>query len=134
MDIFSHALAGASVGHHYGFPLTGMALGILPDVVLPLKRTCRPTIGYFITHSLLFVGCVTLLGILLGVDPFLTVFATSSHLVLDFYTHSERWSPRLLYPFITKGFGNFEEWEFFNKSWAHGLLLTTSWSAIWIIM
>ncbi len=131
MDIFTHAAAGAATGLAFGRPLLGAVIGIAPDLVLGLRRKRTPTAAYNATHSVLFVLCATLTGVLtcsLAVGA-LIGFCLLSHIVLDVYTHSGTWGPPLLYPFLKVRFGCGEEWEFFNASWWFGLEV----AAIWVI-
>lgn len=129
MDVFSHALAGAATGTVFGRPLLGAFFGILPDIVLGLKRRELPSAAYDFSHSLLFVALVGLPAtIILGTAA--PLFALFSHLALDLPTHGDKWAPPLLYPFDSMRFSCGEEWEFFNLSWFRGFLFTLLWITI----
>ncbi len=133
MDLFSHAIAGASVGLAFGHPITGAVCACLPDLVLGIKRASEPSEAYIATHSLAFVGVVGALGWALGFGwlPFLAVL---SHILVDVPTHSPKFAPALLYPFRRKRFSLGTDWEWFNSPWYLGLFLTTLWSAAWLIV
>jgi hypothetical protein len=130
MDIVSHALAGAATGAAFGRPILGAFFGVLPDVVIGIKRRKLPSTAYDATHSL--VGIITIGAIGTAVTgSALPIFALLSHLILDMPTHGDKWAPPLLFPFDSMRFSCGEEWEWFNRSWCLGLLLTLCWSAAW---
>lgn len=132
MDIVSHAVAGAAVGHAFGQPLLGAAFGILPDIVLGIRRRAAPTAAYNLTHSLPFTAGAGALCALLWATP-VPALALLSHLLLDVPTHGKQWAPTLFYPFSSERFGFGEEWEFFSPCWWMGLLITFVWSVAWIL-
>lgn len=133
MDIISHAIAGASVGHYYGSPTMGAVLAILPDMVLPMKRQLNPPPRYMFSHSMSFLAIATLFGHVLNLNYELVYYAISSHIILDYFTHCKQWSPRLFYPYTDRSFGDYEEWEWFNTSWCIGFTVTIIWSLLWLI-
>lgn len=133
MDIVSHFVAGFSSGLYFGKPLTGAAIAVLPDLVIMGERKLKPTRFYIVTHSFLFLLICTLFAELafdLGVLTFVSIV---SHLLLDLTTHGKVWSSRLFWPnpFYFK-YG--VEWEFFNKSWFFGLVITLIWSLLWLAL
>jgi hypothetical protein len=130
MDIVSHALAGAATGTAFGHPFLGAFFGVLPDIVLGVKRHALPTFAYNSTHSLpgvLVLGCAGAFF----TGSIVPLLALLSHLLLDIPTHGEQWAPPLLFPFDLHRFSYGEEWEWFNPSWCFGFLLTIFWSSIW---
>lgn len=134
MDILSHMVAGAASGAVFGHPVVGAVIGALPDVVLGIKRKAAPNTPYRATHSLLVLLLVlTLLAAL----PFNLLAAIAlawlSHIVLDVPTHGQLWAPRVLFPLYDVRIGNFQEWEFFTRTWYNGLCLTVAWSAICLL-
>ncbi len=131
MDIISHAIAGASTGYYYGKPVLGAIVGVMPDLVLGVKRKFTPTRLYNFTH------CLTLTVIFGYLYWFyagngLVLFVLLSHLFLDIPTHGTTWAPPLLYPFKNKRFSLGDEWEWFSNSWFTGFILTVLWSFLWI--
>jgi membrane-bound metal-dependent hydrolase YbcI (DUF457 family) len=126
MDIVSHAIAGASAGAVFGRPVLGAVFGVIPDVVLGITRKTAPGAAYDVTHSLLFVLAISLLCAKL--DTWAPVLAVLSHIVLDLPTHGSGWAPPLLYPICQRRFSYGEEWEWFNRSWWRGLVITIIWS------
>lgn len=131
MDIFSHAIAGAAAGAIFQLPGTGAFFGVLPDLVLGLKRVATPPARYKLTHSFLFI--LVLPALLALADAQIAkcaAVALASHLILDLPTHGPVWAPRLLYPFSEKIFVDSSEWEWGNKSWTTGFLLTLNWSVV----
>lgn len=126
MDFVSHAVAGASAGAVFGRPVLGAVFGVLPDVVLGVTRKAAPNIPYNITHSLTFVAVLVPLCAALG--TWAPMLAVLSHIVLDLPTHGSQWAPPLLYPLSRRRFSLGAEWEWFNRSWWRGLVLTISWS------
>lgn len=133
MDIVSHAVAGASVGFHYGNPIAGALAGILPDCVLGLKRLRYPTKLYDSTHSIIPLCILGVYTMWLNSLP-LIFFALLSHILLDIPTHGKTWAPPLLYPISKKRFSLGDEWEWFSTSWFTGLIITIIWSFLWINM
>lgn len=133
MDALSHALAGAAVGHHYGSAATGAFFGVLPDLVLGVKRLAAPTTLYNATHSALF-SCVLGVCAWLVLGSPLVLLALLSHLLLDLPTHGRAWAPPLLYPFSSRRFGLGVEWEFFNTAWILGANITLLWCALWLVL
>jgi membrane-bound metal-dependent hydrolase YbcI (DUF457 family) len=131
MDVVSHAIAGACVGQAFGQPVLGAAFGVLPDVVLGVRRQKLPSTAYNATHSLTFVAGAGLAGWLVW-GTLAPLLAVLSHILLDFPTHGPRWAPTLLYPFSSERFGIGSEWEWFNKTWWLGLGLTAIWSLTWL--
>ena len=131
MDIVNHAVAGAAVGAAYGRPVVGALFGVLPDLVLGVRRLTVPTPAYNLTHSLSFVIVVgAIAGAVLG-SP-LPLLALLSHLLLDLPTHGPVWAPPLLYPGSVKRYSYGDEWEWFSRSWWIGLSITSIWSATWL--
>jgi len=130
MDILSHAIAGACTGAAFGRPGLGAAIAVLPDIPLVGKRRDKPPVIYVVLHSLPFVVVASLVGSLWGFGV-LCFFCLLSHIILDLPTHGKRWAPTLLWPWKRKLI-YWEEWEFFNKPWMWGLLLTVLWSNLWI--
>lgn len=133
MDVFSHATAGACTGLAFGRPVLGAAIAAAPDLMLLGKRVARPPALYNFTHSLLFLGLATALGMLFDSGLFVAAVLLS-HLVLDLPTHGEQWAPPLLYPFRKTRFSMGEEWEFFNVPWIIGFLITLTWCEIWLLL
>lgn len=128
MDIFSHAIAGASTGMVFQRPLTGAFFGILPDLVLSIKRVEVPPKRYRVTHSFAFVAVVFAAMHLAGSQTALcAAIALLSHLVLDLPTHGPQWAPRLFYPFSNWTFPTLGEWEWLNDSWFVGFYITCLW-------
>jgi membrane-bound metal-dependent hydrolase YbcI (DUF457 family) len=132
MDLFSHAVAGAAVGAAYGRPLLGAFFGVLPDLVLPLKRIHVPVLRYSATHSLAFVLVAGMVGAAIFERSVVPLLALLSHILLDIPTHGPKWAPPLFYPFSAKRYSLGPDWEFFSPSWWKGLLLTLIWSAVWL--
>lgn len=133
MDIVNHAVAGAAVGAAFGRPGVGAFFGVLPDLVLGVKRLTLPTPAYNLTHSLAFSGGVGLIaGELLG-SP-LPLLALLSHLLLDLPTHGPKWAPPLFYPWSELRYGWGEEWEWFSRSWWIGFGITLVWSITWLFV
>lgn len=129
MDILSHALAGGMVGLAFGNPLLGVAFGVLPDLVLGVRRRVLPNRAYNYAHSLLALACAGLVSLVFATPvPALAYF---SHLLLDYPTHGPKWAPPLAYPWSERRFGNGEEWEWFSKSWMRGFYITLIWSLLW---
>lgn len=136
MDIVTHAIVGAATGLPFGRPVLGAVVAIVPDLVLGYKRKLEPSGWYDVTHSLSFLLFVyTAVWLLIGPATALVVaLALASHLVLDMPTHGAAWAPPLLYPFHTHRVSLGLEWEFFNESWMHGLLVSLIWilTCVWI--
>lgn len=131
MDIVNHALAGAATGYAFGSPVAGAVFGVLPDLVLGVRRQLVPTPAYDLTHSLAFVlACGWAWWAVNG--TLLALFALLSHIVLDLPTHGKQWAPVLLYPLHRKRFSYGDEWEWFSASWWQGFVLTIIWSLSWI--
>jgi membrane-bound metal-dependent hydrolase YbcI (DUF457 family) len=130
MDFASHAVAGAVTGLHYGKPVTGAVLAVLPDLVLGIKRRALPNGAYNFTHSLLFLAVGTALGYNTYMGAQLAFFAIGSHILLDLPTHGSTWAPCLLWP-SKRRFSMGSEWEFFSPSWYFGLFLLFVWVFIW---
>lgn len=131
MDIVSHAVAGACSGAIFGRPLAGAAWAVVPDLVLGIKRLKYPTELYRATHSLFFIAAIAVF--LYWSTPnyrHAALLAILSHHVLDAPTHGVRWAPMPLYPFSSYSISIGNEWEWFNESWWHGLLLTVIWSVV----
>lgn len=128
MDVFSHAVAGAASGAVFGRPLLGAMFGVLPDVVLGLRRREFPNALYNLSHSMFFLLPVGLVSVLLGTGA--PLLAVLSHITLDLPTHGGRWAPSLLYPLKARRYSLGAEWEWFNASWRRGFLLTLIWSAV----
>jgi membrane-bound metal-dependent hydrolase YbcI (DUF457 family) len=133
MDLFSHAIAGAAMGAAFGRPLVGAVCACLPDMVLGLKRVASPTAAYTVTHSLVFCLIAATVGVWVGLGPVVGL-AVLSHLLLDLPTHGKAWAPALLYPFSERRFSFGGEWEFFNRYWFIGLIMTVEWSALWALL
>ena len=133
MDIFSHAIAGASVGLAFGNPWLGAAMGIAPDLVLGLRRRPLPTQLYNATHSVLSIIAVGLPIWLIFGTP-IPLLALLSHLLLDLPTHGKEWAPTLFYPLSETRYVYGEEWEWFSESWYVGLCFTIIWSAAWFAL
>lgn len=135
MDIVTHALTGAATGAAFGHPLLGAAVAVVPDSALWLRpRQALPPALYRAAHGVLapmFAASITLMfyGPIISATVF---FAWLSHIVLDIPTHGKEWSPRLFWPDNRPVFTQFQEWEWFNRSWWRGLALATIWSAIWL--
>lgn len=133
MDIFFHALAGAAAGSVFGHPFVGAITAVCPDVVLGLQRRNSPSVAYRYTHSILTALCVAA-GVALLPLPVTVALAVAvawvSHLVLDIPTHGAVWAPRLFYPFTQFYFKGFTEWEFRNRAWYNGAILTLIWMLI----
>lgn len=127
MDIFTHAVAGAAAGAVFGHPWLGAFAAVLPDLPLIGKRKLKPSPEYDYGHSLIYPAVVFALSFLFQNTPAqisTIVFAILSHLFLDLFTHGPEWAPPLLYPFNRHRFSYGEEWEWFNRSWLQGLLLS----------
>ena len=134
MDFINHAIAGAATGFYFGHPVAGAILAVTPDIVLGVTRKEVPNSLYRVTHSaFILVAVGVIMWLLFGYNSAaFTVSVIGSHLVLDSVTHGKVWGTRLFYPLSEKVLGNFQEWEFFNRSWWFGLLVTSIWSAAWI--
>lgn len=130
MDIISHAIAGACTGSYFGKPIEGAVISVLPDLVLGFKRKKQPNDKYRITHSLLN----TILFSLVVTDHYLWLWCLTSHLILDLFTHGSVWSPRLFFPLNNYHMTGFTEWEFGNRSWLCGLILTLVWCITWLLL
>lgn len=129
MDIISHAVAGACAGAVFGRPVLGAVFGVLPDIVLGVRRKATPNTSYNVTHSLMFVLVVALVCIPLR--TWAPVIAAISHIVLDLPTHGLKWAPPLLYPLSDRRYSyDDREWEWFNYSWWRGLAITIMWSML----
>jgi hypothetical protein len=133
MDIVNHAVAGAAVGAAYGRPIVGAFFGVLPDLVVGVKRLTVPSEAYNLTHSLFFTIAFGLMGSHLE-GTWMPLLALLSHLLLDLPTHGPIWAPPLLYPWTEKRFSFGEEWEWFSRSWWIGLSITFIWSSLWLIV
>jgi hypothetical protein len=129
MDVFSHAIAGASVGSVFGNPWLGAFISITPDLVLGPYRKSAPPQLYNMTHSVLMTSAVGLSIWIVFATP-VVLLALYSHLILDIPTHGKEWAPTLFYPLSEKRYGCGEEWEWFNKSWFIGLAITTVWCVL----
>ncbi len=130
MDIFSHAVAGAASGAVFGKPIVGAIWGVVPDLVLGIKRLEKPTGLYRFTHSFLFIG---LMGAATETIAHMgaVMLALLSHIVLDALTHGKLWAPRPFNPFSSRRiFNNCQEWEWGNLSWWMGLGWTATWSLL----
>lgn len=137
MDIVTHALAGAATGAAFGHPLLGAVVAVVPDSALWLRpRLALPPALYRAMHG----GLVPLFVCALCLPFFgpkiatLVWWAWMSHIALDVPTHGENWSPRLFWPDERILFTEFEEWEWFNRSWWRGLALALIWSSIWLLL
>jgi len=111
----------------YGHPIVGAVAGVMPDLVLGVRRRQRPNPAYRYTHSLLVCVVFSGFAIMLNFDIGLAIFmGWLLHIVVDIPTHGNEWAPRPLYPFNTELMFNFphHEWEFFNESWCWGLILS----------
>jgi biotin transporter BioY len=131
MDIVSHAFAGAAAGYAFGHPVVGALVGVAPDLVLGVKRRAEPNTLYRFTHSLVFVllaACAA--GFVSLTLAAAVALAACSHLVLDVPTHGRLWSPRLLFPFSNASRTAGVEWEWFNRAWWLGMLITIFWIGI----
>jgi len=127
MSSLSHAVAGASAGYIFGQPALGALCGVLPDLVLNIRRLLLPSELYNFTHSLAFAGLVGLAGVQFGTAvPSLAIL---THLALDVPTHGSTWAPPLLYP-LRRRYSLGAEWEWFTRSWWTGLGLTFNWSLL----
>lgn len=133
MDIVSHAVAGAAVGVAYGRPIVGALFGVLPDLVLGVKRLTVPSAAYNVTHSLAFTLLVGVLASVALSSP-LPLLALLSHLLLDLPTHGPVWAPPLLFPISDHRFSFGKEWEWFSRTWWLGFLITITWSTIWLFV
>lgn len=133
MDVFSHALAGAATGSIFGHPVAGALVAAAPDAVLGLRRRALPGTAYNATHSLAFVVLATVAALPFGA-ALLVCMCLLSHLVLDLPTHGPGWAPPLLYPWDPWRFSFGDEWEFFNRSWWRGFMLTLLWSSSCLIL
>lgn len=129
MDIISHAIAGGVTGYHFGHPVLGAFVGVAPDLVLGIKRRQSPNLLYVIAHSAIPLIVLFLIGQFTGIWFLLWCYA--SHIYLDVFTHSEAWSPKLLFPFSRAGLDNYE-WEWFNSSWILGFFLNLVWIWVWL--
>ncbi len=137
MDIVTHALAGAATGAAFGRPVLGAVVAVVPDSALWLRpRLAAPPPLYRAAHGgLAPVLISTFCLMLFGPEIALVVFwAWASHIVLDIPTHGKLWSPRLFWPDETPVFEQFQEWEWFNRSWFTGLGIALIWSAVWLLM
>lgn len=133
MDILSHAVAGASAGAAFGQPVMGAACGVAPDLALfTWQRLAQPTAAYNAAHSALVLGCAGLLALALFATV-VPLLALLSHILLDLPTHGKQWAPPLLYPFSEQRYSFGTEWEWFNRSWWQGLVLTLIWSLAWLV-
>lgn len=135
MDIITHAVVGAITGAAFGHPAIGAFVGVLPDSALWLRpRLALPPTLYRAAHgglAPLFASAVCLPFV--GLQISLVIFsAWVSHIILDIPTHGPTWSPRLFWPDERVIFDNFEEWEFFNRSWFLGYFISTIWCALWL--
>lgn len=136
MDIVTHAVVGAVTGQAFGYPITGAIIGILPDfpiAISVIRRYETPPWSYDFTHSLLYLLLMSgALWLLTGMFLF-PALCLASHLFLDLCTHSDEWSPPLLFP-VPRTVVNFsvyhKEWEFFNKSWWIGLAHAVIWCLV----
>lgn len=134
MDIFSHAIAGAAVGHYYGSPIIGVIIAISPDLVLIGKRRKLPTVFYDFCHSFLaLIVSGPLFGFIFNIEYILAYLAYFSHLYLDLFTHGKIWGSPLLWPFSNKRFPYGQEWEFNTRIWYIGLIFTIIWSYLWLL-
>lgn len=132
MDIFSHAVAGASVGYAFGRPLLGAVFGVLPDVFAGIRRRITPTALYDISHSAIPVAILLVAG--LGTGEYVPALAVLSHILLDLPTHGPVWAPPIALPFSKKRFSFGDEWEWLNWPWWKGLGLTLLWSLTWLTL
>jgi hypothetical protein len=132
MDIISHAIAGACTGAAFGEPIAGAIWGVLPDLVLGVRRRFHPTILYNITHSLTFIGLCGFIGVMVF-GSWTPAFSLLSHIALDLPTHGTVWAPPLFYPFKRR-YSLGKEWEWFSLSWGIGLAITIVWSSIWLLI
>jgi membrane-bound metal-dependent hydrolase YbcI (DUF457 family) len=131
MDLFNHAIAGASVGLAFGNPWLGAFMGVAPDLVLGPRRRRLPTGAYNATHSII---TTTILGLPIWIifkTP-IPLLALYSHLLLDLFTHGKVWAPPLFYPLSNRRYTFNQEWEWFNESWFLGLFITIAWSSAWL--
>jgi len=125
MDIFTHFAVGFATGTVIDKPITCGVIAILPDVFLfSFKRLKNPTILYKISHTV---------WIPLFICIFNPIYALAylSHIVLDVFTHGGKWKTEPFLP-IKLNFGNFHEWEFFNKSYLIGLIISILWITIFL--
>jgi membrane-bound metal-dependent hydrolase YbcI (DUF457 family) len=133
MDVFSHAIAGFTVGLAYGNPLLGAVVAVLPDLPLIGPRRSKPTILYDLTHTLAFLALVGGAAWVATGSP-LVFLALASHLILDVPTHGKTWGPMLLYPLTRHRFApDGPDWEWFSQRWLFGLAITFVWIYGWIM-
>lgn len=125
MDIITHAIIGAAYGAKFGSPIAGAVAGVLPDAVLGLKRKAAPTHSYNLTHSLAgLCGATIATNLLFPQYAWAVFFGWFLHIVLDMFTHGDKWAPPLLYPFTKTRYSiTGKEWEFGNNSFYFGLLI-----------
>jgi len=129
MDIVSHAIAGAATGALWGHPVAGAVAAVLPDIVIAGPRRALPSTLYRFTHSYLAFLIVSLLVLFIEYNLAAAIaLAYLSHLWLDAVTHGEQWAPRFLWPLEMVCFKNIPEWEFGNRTWWLGLLITIVYS------
>jgi hypothetical protein len=130
MDLFSHAIAGASVGLAFNNPWLGAFMGVAPDLVLGPRRRRLPSELYNASHSALVTIAIGLPIWIMFKTP-VPLLALFSHLLLDLFTHGKEWGPPLFYPLNNKRYTFTQEWEWFNASWFLGFCITISWSLTW---
>jgi membrane-bound metal-dependent hydrolase YbcI (DUF457 family) len=141
MDIVSHALIGATIAsavtHEPTVIIWFMFYSVFPDIVqFPLylivgKRNGRffpraedwqnvpmndPTriIFYDIPHSFLFLLLVAFPITYLFKFPIFLLLGYGTHLLLDLFTHGDKWTTKPLYPFPLKVTGYTDAW---NWNW-----------------
>ena len=136
MDVVTHGLVGAATGFYFGHPVAGAAIAVAPDLVLGITRRKLPSQAYNATHSALVLTLAAAFAIGVAPDPlgWLVLWCWLSHLTLDVPTHGTQWAPPLLYPLHQKRFSAGSEWEFFNRTWQRGALLSILWSVAWIAL
>ena len=112
MDAVAHLVAGliASPAHDPATISLTVFGSLIPDITLLSGRKEHPDSLYRTLHSL--VPCAVI-----GILCLPLALGLLSHVLVDVFTHSPRWAPRLFYPFNDFHLTYFSEWEFFSEAW-----------------
>lgn len=116
MDALVHGCVGLMLGIKCGDIAGCILFSVISDISFSMGRKEKPDRCYKVLHSIWPIAILY---------PFYPYYAEAMalHIIVDIVCHGNDFAPRLFYP-LNYHFWSIGEWEYFNKAWTTGLILS----------